>query len=105
MESITSSSSGLVSFRRRAERVQLPGRILCSGAGVAFRIILVFVCVALVGGRGSVPVAAAPGYSFGNENSWIRVQNIGSDNANVEIDYFDEAGKLAAKDTCPSTTC
>ena len=75
---------------------------------MAFRIflcILVFACVALIGGRGGVPVAAAPGYSFGNENSWIRVQNIGSDNANVEIDYFDESGKLAAKDSCPSTTC
>jgi hypothetical protein len=60
---------------------------------------------AVIGSSSGVPVAAAPGYSFGNENSWIRVQNIGSDNANVEIDYFDEAGKLAAKDTCPSTTC
>src|SRR4051812_43684266 len=105
---VTSGSRGLVSCQRRAERVQLPGRILRSRAGVAFRIIpsiLVFVCIALIGGHGGVPVAAAPGYSFGNENSWIRVQNIGSDNANVEIDYFDESGKLAAKDSCPSTTC
>src|SRR5690349_5470913 len=105
---VISRVPGLVSCRRRAERVQLPGRLLRSGAGLAFRIFLsvfAFVGVAVIGARSGVPVAAAPGYSFGNENSWIRVQNIGSDNANVEIDYFDEAGKLAAKDTCPSATC
>ncbi len=44
-------------------------------------------------------------YSFGPENSWIRVQNIGVDNATLEVDYFDEQGRLAGKDLCPSPTC
>jgi hypothetical protein len=48
---------------------------------------------------------AAGTYAFGAENSWIRVQNIGNGNANVEVDYFDETGKIAGKDLCPSATC
>jgi hypothetical protein len=48
---------------------------------------------------------AAGSYSFGAENSWIRVQNIGNANANVEVDYFDEQGRIAGKDVCPSPTC
>ena len=48
---------------------------------------------------------ATTAYSFGIENSWIRVQNVGSGNANVEVDYFDEQGRVAGKDTCPSPTC
>lgn len=44
-------------------------------------------------------------YQFGQENSWIRVQNIGNANANVEVDYFDEQGRIAGKDLCPSPTC
>src|SRR5262245_13638119 len=55
--------------------------------------------------RSDVHVAAAPGYSFGVENSWIRVQNIGQANANVEIDYFNSDGLIAGKDLCPSPTC
>lgn len=54
--------------------------------------------------RASVTLSAAR-YSFGAENSWIRVQNIGLENANVEVDYFDEQGKLAGKDLCPSPSC
>jgi hypothetical protein len=48
---------------------------------------------------------ATTAYSFGVENSWIRVQNIGNQNATVEVDYFDEQGRIAGKDTCPSPTC
>jgi hypothetical protein len=50
-------------------------------------------------------VRAAGSYSFGAENSWIRVQNIGNANANVEVDYFDELGRIAGRDVCPSPTC
>jgi hypothetical protein len=44
-------------------------------------------------------------YSFGAENSWIRVQNIGRSDATVDLSYFDEQGKLAGKDACPSPGC
>jgi hypothetical protein len=68
--------------------------------------VLALTC-AVFAGRGSERVSATTtaGYSFGTENSWIRVQNVGNDNANVEIDYFDENGKLAGKDLCPSPSC
>ncbi|HLF71122.1 MAG TPA: hypothetical protein VI759_03085 [Dehalococcoidia bacterium] len=67
-------------------------------------------------GRGQEPVgvfagpAAAPanngaGYSFGTENSWIRIQNIGDADANLEINYFDADGNLATTDVCPSQWC
>ncbi len=48
---------------------------------------------------------AAGSFTFGAENSWIRVQNIGNANATVEVDYFDEQGRIAGKDNCPSPTC
>ena len=60
--------------------------------------------VALAAGAGSgrpAPVAHAA-WAFGIENSWIRVQNIGDAPATVQVDYFDEAGNLIARDTCPT---
>src|SRR4029453_9530878 len=39
------------------------------------------------------------------ENSWIRVQNIGQAEANVELNYFDGEGRVAGKDVCPSPGC
>ncbi len=37
------------------------------------------------------PAAGATGtYAFGEENSWIRVQNIGGGDAIVEVSYYDE---------------
>ena len=44
-------------------------------------------------------------YSFGEENSWIRVQNIGTEDATVEVSYYDEQGRLISSDQCPSPTC
>jgi hypothetical protein len=57
--------------------------------------------LALVSGAGgSRRVEAA--YTFGVENSWIRVQNIGQADATVEVDYYDENGILAGRDICPT---
>jgi hypothetical protein len=44
-------------------------------------------------------------FNFGEENSWIRVQNIGQANASVTVTYFDEAGHEAGQDACPSPGC
>ncbi len=54
---------------------------------------------------GSETAKATTGYSFGVENSWIRVQNIGNYDATVQLDYFDPDGNLAGTDNCPSATC
>jgi hypothetical protein len=55
--------------------------------------------------QGEEQARATGGFSFGVENSWIRIQNIGKANATVDLDYYDETGKLAGKDTCPSASC
>lgn len=68
--------------------------------------LLVLLTVIVLSRSGDDAAAFLPmAYSLGNENSWIRVQNIGSANANVEVDYFDALGRVAGKDTCPSATC
>jgi hypothetical protein len=41
-------------------------------------------------------------YSLHNENSWIRIQNMGSTNATVEIKYVSESGQTVAVQTCPT---
>ena len=52
------------------------------------------------------PAAKATGsYSFGTENSWIRVQNVGSADAQVDLNYFSESGQVAGTDSCPSDRC
>lgn len=38
---------------------------------------------------------------LGDENSWIRIQNVGTRPAAVEIDFYDNNGRLAARDSCP----
>src|ERR1700674_1301214 len=52
--------------------------------------------------RATAPVGL---FTFGTENSWIRVQNIGAVAANVTVTYFDEGGAQAGQDGCPSPTC
>jgi hypothetical protein len=67
--------------------------------------IAVLLFVAVSGRSGGEVQAFVSNYSFGSENSWIRVQNIGEGDANVEVNYFDEKGQVAGKDLCPSSTC
>ena len=54
------------------------------------------------GGPGRPPAEVRAAFTFGVENSWIRVQNIGTANANIEVDYYDENGRLAGRDVCPT---
>lgn len=52
------------------------------------------------------PQGVAPHtYTFGSENSWIRVQNVGVNAANVSVIYYDEEGREVARDRCPSAAC
>lgn len=54
----------------------------------------------LVSGGGR-PLRVEAAYTFGVENSWIRVQNIGDAHATVQVDYYDENGVFAGRDVCP----
>ena len=44
-------------------------------------------------------------FTFGTENSWVRVQNIGSADATVTVTYYSESGQQLAQDGCPSLLC
>ena len=47
------------------------------------------------------PLSEADPLDLGEENSWIRVQNLGLGDANIEVEFFDLAGELVATDRCP----
>lgn len=75
---------------------------------------LAVLCVSTVA-AGRVPVlqhapsnawaVQAAAFTFGIENSWIRVQNIGAADATVTVTYFNEAGNQVGQDICPSASC
>ncbi len=57
------------------------------------------------GGTGARATAPVASFTFGTENSWIRVQNIGAVAANVTVTYYNEGGSQAGQDGCPTTAC
>jgi len=56
---------------------------------------------ALVVGGG----ADAQSSRLGEENSWVRVQNLGGAPATVDVTFYDPAGKAIATDRCPGSGC
>ena len=38
---------------------------------------------------------------LGDENSWLRIQNVGSQPAHIDLNFYDATGRLVAKDGCP----
>ena len=38
---------------------------------------------------------------LGDENSWLRIQNVGSLPATIDVNFYDASGRLVAKDGCP----
>ena len=49
---------------------------------------------------GAAPGAAQPA-DLGEENSWLRIQNVGRRAAEVEIEFFNPDGGAVARDDCP----
>ena len=41
-------------------------------------------------------------YAMHNENSWIRIQNVGGADATIDIKYLSETGQVVAEQTCPA---
>ena len=68
-------------------------------------LLLLLLLVVIERGPPSEVNAFVTSYSFGDENSWIRVQNIGQGDATVEVNYFDGEGQLSGRDSCPSPSC
>ena len=70
-------------------------------SGAAALIAITSVVAARAPGAPAPPNAsAAPSmaFRFGQENSWIRVQNIGNSTASVIVSYYDEGGRQLAQD-------
>lgn len=55
--------------------------------------------------RSASASGADAAYTFGLENSWIRVQNVGSTDATVTVTYYDANGTQVGQDVCPSAAC
>ena len=49
------------------------------------------------------PPLDAQSLSLGDENSWIRVQNVGDRGATVDVTLYDGNGNRVAGDSCPKT--
>ena len=45
--------------------------------------------------------AASQALSLGDENSWIRIQNVGTSPSAIDIDFYNNNGALVTTDTCP----
>lgn len=66
------------------------------GAGIA----AFAVVVALAAVAGATP-GEAQRVSLGEENSWLRIQNVGGEPATIDIEFYDKDGGAVARDYCP----
>jgi hypothetical protein len=58
------------------------------------------VLAVIAAGVGVQSLRAQP-VSLPVENSWIRIQNVGTSAATIQLDFYDENGELQASDGCP----
>ena len=59
-------------------------------------------CILFLPLAATLLLLASSCYSLHNENSWIRIQNMGSADATIEIRYMNESGQIVASQTCPT---
>ena len=64
--------------------------------------LMIALVVALVASSGRSHVGADE-LDLGDENSWIRIQNVGIHPANIEIDFYDVDGARLTTDVCPQS--
>lgn len=79
-------------MRRGALRLRARRRSVAAAA------ILLFAVGAFA--YGGTP-ASSQVVDLGDENSWIRIQNVGTEPATVELDFYNNQGALVASDVCP----
>jgi len=46
--------------------------------------------------------AASQAVRLGDENSWLRIQNVGIEPSTIDIDFFNTTGQRVTTDTCPT---
>ncbi|MBM3139150.1 MAG: hypothetical protein FJZ92_02785 [Chloroflexi bacterium] len=67
-------------------------------AALALALTAAALAVALVADGRSL---ASQAVDRGDENSWIRIQNVGGAPANIQIDFYDRAGNRVTTEACP----
>jgi len=74
-----------------------------SGLGARFLLLPVVLLAAAAGALigGGDRLGAQP-LRLADENSWIRIQNVGVEPATIDIDFFGLDGSLVAEDRCPT---
>ncbi len=80
---------------RLRDRLWRPGRRALGGVLLA----ALAMVAATVTDQG--PLSAQP-LDLGTENSWLRIQNVGTQSATIEIQFHDEDGNEIAVDRCPT---
>lgn len=68
-----------------------------SGAVLAVLLMLALGAFAFSGDAG-----VAQSVDLRDENSWLRIQNVGQTSSAIEIDFYDNAGNRVASDACPT---
>ena len=92
---------------RRASRAGAPRRLLRRlGRGQAGRRTLAGAALAALAAWAGVladgGALSAQRLDLGTENSWIRIQNVGTQPSTIEISFHDEEGSEVAVDRCPT---
>ena len=65
---------------------------------VALFLLVLGAAAALASGK---PTLGAQALELGDENSWIRIQNVGGRDATIDISFYDATGAQLATDACP----
>lgn len=77
-------------------RRRSPGPFRGRGGAAALLVAFALAAFALDGDP-----AASQALGLGDENSWIRIQNVGTQPSAIDIDFFNNQGARVATDTCP----
>ena len=68
-----------------------------------FALLALLLAAFVLASLGDAPRSEADPLDLGEENSWLRVQNIGGRDATVDVQFFDLDGRLVGSDRCPGS--
>lgn len=97
IRSFARSSGGALKGRQLVHLRPFRGRSLSSRPLLLAGLLLVAVVAAASGVRS----LTAQSVNLPVENSWIRIQNVGTSAATIQLDFYDENGNRVASDGCP----
>ena len=66
-----------------------------------FLVLVALFAVALLAAAASGRSSRAQSVNLPVENSWVRIQNVGTSAATIQLDFYDQGGSHVASDGCP----